>query len=234
MAPIPPSSVAKTSSYLGLVKINYKAWGFSYRCWLDTADRGTAITRLNATVLELRFLIPLQAQIFDSVVHMGDADIDGIPAQSGIIENRAVDIISPLAPGEDPIDDRGWEPDNQKSAIYTRIDTDSFSGKMFFRLPPDEYIKGTTWVGPNVADVVVSTAEPTFTSNPSVAATKVDGTYVERLRHFYWRLLNVHKFLWKPDPDNEASYLISPIKYVYFRRPTQFTMGRAFLPSQRR
>lgn len=234
MTPVPPTSVAKTSSYLGIIKCNYKGWGWTYDYWLNTNDRNAGISRLEATADELKFLIPIQAEIYDAVVHMGDSDIDGVPAITSPKASRAIDIISPLAPGEAAVDDRGWEPNDQNSAIYTRIDTASFSGKLFWRLPPDQYVSGASWVGPTVDYVQETTVEPTFTANPSASVTKVAGTYVERLRHYYWRMATVHVNLWKQDPDNADNYLISPMKYVYKRRPTTFKMGRAFLPSQRR
>ncbi len=232
--PVAPTSVLKSSSYLGLVKINYKAFGFTYRYWLDTNDRTAAISKLSTTTQFLQFLIPLQAEIYDAVVHMGDSDIDGIPAISTALPSRSVDIITPVPPGGDPVEDGGFEPNYHDSALYVRVDSASWSGKLFWRMPPDPYVSGDLWVGPEIVDWVAGGSEPTFTANTSSSPTKVAGTYVEHLRHHFWRMTSVHKYVWKQDPDVPENYLISPMSYIYARRPTKFKMGRAFLPSQRR
>lgn len=229
--PTPISSVLKAEAFLGIVRVNHLARGYTYHFYIPATDIDTAINKLVDYVTKLQFVIPIGSTIVDAVVYQPDSDKYGEAAIAQEYPSRAVDII---VPDEDADPDSGFVPNDVRTCLLINLITAGWSGREFFRTPPDVYIADQKWVGPAFANITSTTAAIELTANTSTSPTKVNGTWVERVRELYKYVFDTFQYEWRPHPTDDNSIQISAFKKIQMRRVTQHVMGRAFLPDRRK
>jgi len=128
--------------------------------------------------------------------------------------------------------------------LHMNIITEHWSAREFFRLPPDVYITDKQWIGPSLIGDPASltgtpiykrgvTTEATETTNSATAISgipKLDGTWEEHLRRYYWTVANQGGYEWRYKKNSEDYIEISQIQRIHFRRVTSYPMGKAFQP----
>lgn len=227
----PITNVLKTEAFLGKTIVNHRERGYTYHHYIPATDDLDAANKLAVYCGKLRFVIPIGSEIVESVVYQPDATKFGLPAIAGKLSTRCTDIIPPDPDAEA---DDGYVPNDPHTCLLINLDTLGWTSREFFRTPPDNYIVDGAWTGPTWAQIASGTVLPAFTVNPSVSPTKVDGTWLERVRDLYKYVFDTFQYEWRPHPTDADSIQISPFRFIYMRRPTKRKMGRAYLPDRRK
>lgn len=226
------TEVARDAVVLGMVKINHKARGYSYHYYLgEGLSLKDGAARIGVVVGKLGYLIPLGAEIKDAFAYRPDPSKMAISGMRNPLASLSTKIITPAA--GDP--DAGFVANDHRTCLHMDIYTKGWRGREFFRTPPDGWVTDDLWTGPELPSVDSTTAPVVFTVNTSTAAGKVDGTWVERLKDYYYYIFTTFLKEWRLKVDgaglvDQNVIEVSPYDLIQFKRVTSHKMGRAFLP----